>query len=84
MECTFVTRRQMQWPRLWISLPSFNGSEGLSHSRAELGARQFTVSVLKFSKNSSALGEEKPGLEGEDIIRLFDYSFHCLDALISC
>lgn len=60
------------------------GSERLIYSRAELGARQFTGSELKFSKNSSALGEEKSGLKGEDIICLFDYSFHCLDALISC
>lgn len=84
MECIFVTGGQMQWSRLWIWLPSFRGSQGLSYSRAELGARQITGSGLQFSKNSSALGEEKPYLKGKDIRCLFDYSFHCLDALISC
>lgn len=76
MECIFVTGGRCS--------DLGCGSGRLIYSRPELAARQFTGSGLKFSKNSSALGEEKPGLKGEDIICLFDYSFHCLDALISC
>lgn len=86
MECVFVTGGADAVTRAVGLAPQFQwiGGAGPLKSRAE----QFTGPRLKFfSKNSTASEEKKkksPGLKGEDIICLFDYSFHCLDALISC